>query len=317
MGRPKTTIVAQLQYPTDVNNIDDLDTKPIASKRQRINWFDSPYIHDILHAYSLCKTAYRTVQHLQKSYQKRATEEEARYEQLRESTIISWFDKNGTLLKQYSDQLAAGFVKDYSKRGKKRVLDRFPDLENTIKVRLLKMREKSNIGIADIRAVMCAIIKKEQPDLLHEISLSSSFISLWARVKLNWRIRRGTTAQSKLPIDWHEQGATMIKRLAILIKQENIRDRSLIINFDQTGIHLVPHNSYTYDKKGAREVQTYGKDDKRQITAVVASADGQLLPLQLIFQGKTNQCHHPVPDHMLKLVSTLLILITIGVIKRQ
>ncbi len=37
-----------------------------------------------------------------------------------------------------------------------------------------------------------------------------------------------------------------------------------------------------------KEVKCLGKDDKRQIMAVVSStASGELVPLQLVFQGKT------------------------------
>jgi hypothetical protein len=44
-------------------------------------------------------------------------------------------------------------------------------------------------------------------------------------------------------------------------------------------------------------VAIIGADDKRQITAVLASAlDGTLLPLQLIFTGKTPACHPPSTD---------------------
>lgn len=57
---------------------------------------------------------------------------------------------------------------------------------------------------------------------------------------------------------------------------------------DQTGVHLVPCSSYTYEAQGSASVAVVGSDDKRQITVCLASAlDGTLLPLQLIFQGKT------------------------------
>jgi hypothetical protein len=57
---------------------------------------------------------------------------------------------------------------------------------------------------------------------------------------------------------------------------------------DQTGVHLVPASNWTYEEKGAASVAVVGAEDKRQITACVASSlSGELLPLQLIFQGKT------------------------------
>jgi len=67
---------------------------------------------------------------------------------------------------------------------------------------------------------------------------------------------------------------------------------SLIVNVDQTGLHLVPAASWTYEQKGVKSVAVLGADDKRQITAcLAASLEGDLLPLQLIFTGTTTRCH--------------------------
>jgi hypothetical protein len=57
---------------------------------------------------------------------------------------------------------------------------------------------------------------------------------------------------------------------------------------DQTGVNLVSASSFTYEMVGSNDVAVVGAEDKRQITAcVAASLRGDLLPLQLIFQGKT------------------------------
>jgi hypothetical protein len=57
---------------------------------------------------------------------------------------------------------------------------------------------------------------------------------------------------------------------------------------DQTGVHLVPSSSWTYEKVNSSSVAVVGAEDKRQITVCIASSlHGELLPLQLIFQGKT------------------------------
>jgi len=60
---------------------------------------------------------------------------------------------------------------------------------------------------------------------------------------------------------------------------------------DQTGVHLVSASSFTYEMVNSGDVAVVGAEDKRQITAcVAASLRGDLLPLQLIFQGKTARC---------------------------
>ena len=45
------------------------------------------------------------------------------------------------------------------------------------------------------------------------------------------------------------------------------------------------------EMEGAKRVETTGKDDKRQITAVFAgSKAGDFLPIQLVYKGKTPRC---------------------------
>jgi hypothetical protein len=62
---------------------------------------------------------------------------------------------------------------------------------------------------------------------------------------------------------------------------------SLVINWDQTGLLLMPTHNRTYHHRKDKHVQVVALEDKRQITAVTASSmDGQLLPLQLIFTGQ-------------------------------
>jgi hypothetical protein len=61
---------------------------------------------------------------------------------------------------------------------------------------------------------------------------------------------------------------------------------------DQTGVHLVPTSRFTYEMKNTDSVAVIGAEDERQITACLASSmHGDLLPLQLIFQGKTDRSH--------------------------
>lgn len=65
----------------------------------------------------------------------------------------------------------------------------------------------------------------------------------------------------------------------------------LILNLDQTAINYVPVSNWTMAKQGDKKVKIAGVDDKRQITVVLAgSLTGELLPLQLVYQGKAKQC---------------------------
>ena len=55
---------------------------------------------------------------------------------------------------------------------------------------------------------------------------------------------------------------------------------------------MVPVSEWTLAEQGSRQVPVVGKEDKREITVLLAvSATGVLLPPQVIYQGKTIGCH--------------------------
>lgn len=52
-------------------------------------------------------------------------------------------------------------------------------------------------------------------------------------------------------------------------------------------------------ERGSRQVTMSGKEDKRGITALLGSTfTGQLLPPQLIYEGKTKRCHPTNSDEI-------------------
>ena len=66
----------------------------------------------------------------------------------------------------------------------------------------------------------------------------------------------------------------------------------LVINWDQTGLKIIPTGDWTMHRSGEKVIPIVGSDDKREITAVLAAtATGQCLPPQLLYKGKTQRCH--------------------------
>ena len=64
-----------------------------------------------------------------------------------------------------------------------------------------------------------------------------------------------------------------------------------VINFDQTGLNIVPVSDWTMEVEGAKRVEVAGKDNKKQITAVLGgSCVGDFLPPQIMYEGKTPRC---------------------------
>ena len=92
--------------------------------------------------------------------------------------------------------------------------------------------------------------------------------------------------------------AEFLKQAAGMVQLRNIPD-SLIINLDQMGLELVPTGDWTMAAKGSRRVEVIGLGDKWQITATfAASLDGNFLPMQILYQGKTDRSHpkYKFPD---------------------
>jgi DDE superfamily endonuclease len=181
--------------------------------------------------------------------------------------------------------------------GRNAFLSEYPEIEAEAKRILSKIRFRGGTAnILVVGIVVRTVLRKMQPKLLREFKTSRMWCSRWAHDHLNWSWRLKTTAASKLPLDWREQGVAAAKRVAYQMQVHKVHP-SLVVNADQTGLHLVPADSHTYAEKGSKEVSVIGAEDKRQITVVVASSmDGNLLPLQLIFQGKTAACHPSSTD---------------------
>ena len=70
----------------------------------------------------------------------------------------------------------------------------------------------------------------------------------------------------------------------------------LVINGDETAVQLVSRANRTRNSRGAKRVRLLGMgEDKAQITTTIfVTESGDVLPFQMIFEGKTDRCH---PKH--------------------
>ena len=104
--------------------------------------------------------------------------------------------------------------------------------------------------------------------------------------------RMATTAKSKhAPMDFAQLKKLFLADVVATVTTEEI-PAELILNWDQTGIIIVPSSTWTMERKGANRVEMVGVNDKRQITAIFCSTlTGDFLPVQLVYKGKTPRCH--------------------------
>ena len=108
---------------------------------------------------------------------------------------------------------------------------------------------------------------------------------------MNFTKRRGSTKSKLAPDDLEKVKKTFLSEIVETVAMNHVPE-DLIINWDQTGINLVPGALWTMDAKGKKQIEITGLQNKRQITAVMCgSIIGGILPLQLIYGGKTARCH--------------------------
>jgi len=214
------------------------------------------------------------------------------------STMKGWFDSDFKLLphirRRWEERRPklGGIGRQYSLAG-------HTDLECHLINIFVKRREgglvvNSNVAVP----IMRAVIQQRAPQLLERMSLSRRWVRQWLRKKCNFTYKKGTTSGQKLPADWQAQVETMIDRATGMVVRHNVEHPSLVINWDQSAVMLVPAAKSTYHHRKNKHVSITGQDEKRQITMVVGGTlEGDLLPFQLIFAGQeTNrQQHRAVP----------------------
>ena len=93
------------------------------------------------------------------------------------------------------------------------------------------------------------------------------------------------------PDDFDKQKSDYLDTISTIVEDNDIPD-SMIVNFDQTEVNIVPSSEWTMELKGEKHVCVAGLGEKRQIALVlVCTLSGELLPPQLIYQRKTEKFH--------------------------
>lgn len=180
------------------------------------------------------------------------------------------------------------------KRGRPYLLGE--ELDTIVQLYLKKVREgggvvSSRIAMAAARGIVLTYDSSKLTEFGGHIELNKSWaFSLLNRMKFVQR--KSTTAKSKYTIDdFDGVKREFLDSVVDTVLMEDIPPE-LVLNWDQTGIKIVPVSPWTMDKQGSKRVEVTGVSDKRLITAVFCgSLTGDFLPLQVIYKGKTARCH--------------------------
>ena len=150
-------------------------------------------------------------------------------------------------------------------------------------------------GVINKRIVMAAaqgIMQKFTRNRLVQNGGHIMITQAWAKSflkRLGFTKRKGTKAVKKLPTGFCDR---------LHRARESCSRRTFgttVLNWDQTGCSVVPGGDWTMEECGSRQVKITGLDDKRQITALLSvTMSGQMLPVQLIYAGKTDRCHSSI-----------------------
>ena len=131
--------------------------------------------------------------------------------------------------------------------------------------------------------------------LLKEYDGHIEFNKSWAQSihrRLGYPKRKATISKAPVaPGLLKEVGFTYHRPVYEVINAHKVPD-ALVINLDQTALPSFLISQYIIAKKGEKSVPITNVFDKRQITGTFAvTLAGDFLPIQIIYQGKTDRCH--------------------------
>lgn len=154
------------------------------------------------------------------------------------------------------------------KRGRKVLLG--DELDIKVQKLITSIRDAGGvINTAIVRAAAQGLVISQDRTLLVENGGHIDLSKTWAKSilkKMNMVKRKGTTSKKTFVVENYEQEKLKyLNKINQKMKSKNI-PAELVINWDQTGINIVPVSQWTMDVEGSKRVEITGIDDKRQIT---------------------------------------------------
>ena len=107
----------------------------------------------------------------------------------------------------------------------------------------------------------------------------------------NLTMRRATSTRPNLTdLELTTNATRFADQVRGYIEEHNIPP-SMVLNYDETSVPAAPDKSYTMEVRGVRTVRIAGKNDKRNITAVIGiTQDGGMVAPQFLYKGSTELC---------------------------
>ena len=187
------------------------------------------------------------------------------------------------------DEIQSVDVLPHQKRGRPVLLGE--SVDSKVQAYLRRVRDgggvvTARIAVAVARGILLSCDRSKLAEFGGHVMLNRFWAySLLKRMK--FVKRKVTTAKSKHVVaEFEHLKEEFLQDVVTTVEMEEIPPE-LILNWDQTGLKIVPSNTWTMEEQGSKRVDVAGANDKRQITAVFCgSLVGDFLPVQVIYQGK-------------------------------
>ena len=167
-----------------------------------------------------------------------------------------------------------------SKRGRKTLLDE--KLDSKVQFFIKSVRDSGGVvNSAIVRAAAKGIVLSHERSLLFENGGHIELTKSWAKFllkRMNMVKCKGTTSKTFVVENFTQEKDKYLKSIISKVEMYKIPPE-LVINWDQTGINIVPVSQWTMDVEGAKRVEITGIDDKRQITGKLFYNPKQLITL--------------------------------------
>ena len=145
------------------------------------------------------------------------------------------------------------------------------ELDEQVKSYLKDVREKGGgIDTTVVIASAEAMVKKVDKNLLKDNGGPIDLTATWAKSLLHhigYVKRKASTSAKVEPSNFKEIKEQYLLDIQAAVEIANI-PMDLVLNWDHTGVNIVPGSQWTMAEKGAKRVERAGVDDKRQITVL-------------------------------------------------
>ena len=205
--------------------------------------------------------------------------------EIKESSVSTWKSKYVNELdrkRKAGDFEASGEVVidtlPLKKRGRPLLLG--SELDDQVKCYIKDARAAGTpIDTTVVMASGEAIVRKTDKNLLKDSGGPIDITKTWAKSLLSRLgfVKRKANSTAKVAPSYYQQlKEQYLLDIEVVVEMEDI-PADLIMNWDHTGINIVPGCPWTMEEKGAKRVDCVELDDKRQITVVICATVHSLL----------------------------------------